>query len=167
MNDHVISRRAFLATAGGITANALLLRDSAGNVWNPSSSPMVAAESIFRLEVTPLIPALSRLSALMHPDAQAIIPRNVVVHYIHDAFQTRSPRMAVAMGVTWKEWTWGVNGITYPVTAEVSFRQEDDDGIHEDVLHLVKDGDAWKWFFGRDRAWVDRQIQRFTQTADA
>src|SRR5687768_13396179 len=95
MNVQVISRRAFLATAAGVTASTLLLRESAAQSRDASKSAIVAAENISRLEVIPSIPALSSLYALMHLDAQAIVPRDVVVRYMQEAFQTRSPRKAV------------------------------------------------------------------------
>src|SRR5699024_6832730 len=102
--------------------------------------------------------------ARMHPDAQAIVPRHVVIRYFREVFQQRNPEPAIATGVTYKSWTWGVNGVTYPHTAEVSFTQRFGGETIEDVVRLVEHHGEWKWFFGRDRAWVDEQIRRFTQT---
>jgi hypothetical protein len=126
---------------------------------------MIAAEEISRLEVINHIPALYTFYALMHPDAQAIIPRHVVIGWYREEFQARGPEPAISTGVTYKDWTWGVTGVTYPNTAEVSYTQDFADGtVVEDVVRLVYDMGAWKWFFGRDRAWVDEQIRRYTQS---
>ena len=160
-----LSRRAFVAAAADIAWGPSLPRMLSGQEWDVHGDPMVAAEEISKLEVISHISALYEFYALMHPDAQAIVPRHVVIRYFREVFQERAPEPAVATGVTYKDWTWGVNGVTYPGTAEVSFRQEYGDGsVKQDVVRLVQHDNTWRWFFGRDRAWVDQQIQRFTQT---
>jgi hypothetical protein len=93
-----------------------------------------------------------------------LIQRHVVIRYFTEVFQPRQPQPAVATGVTYKDWTWGVNGTTYPNTAEVAFTQEFADGVITDVVRLVQHDGAWCWFFGRDAAWVEQQVRRFTQT---
>lgn len=160
-----LSRRAFVAATAGIVCGSSLPRLLSGQERDVHGDPMVAAEEISKLEVISHIPALYEFYALMHPDAQAIVPRHVVIRYFREVFQDRDPKPAVATGVTYKNWTWRVNSVTYPGTAEVSFRQEYGDGsVEQDVVRLVQHDNTWKWFFGRDRAWVDQQIQRFTQT---
>lgn len=127
--------------------------------------PMQAAEELSRLEVTEHIPALYTFYDRMHPDAQAIIPRHVVIGWFREDFQSRGPEPAVATGVTYRDWTWAVNRKTYRDVAEVSFAQAFADGSTvEDVVRLVLHEGEWRWFFGRDLEWVDEQIQRFTQT---
>jgi hypothetical protein len=64
--------------------------------------------------------------------------------------------------VRFVEWTWPVTGKTYPITAEVSFRQPFANGtVAEEVVRLVQDANGeWRWFFGRSREFVDEQIAR-------
>ena len=71
------------------------------------------------------------------------------------------------MKVRFIPWTWDVTGQTYPDTAEVAFRQSAADGaVVRGEVRLVKDEHGnWSWFFGRDRAFVDEQIARFTEQA--
>jgi hypothetical protein len=160
-----LSRRAFVAATAGIMCSPSLPRLLSGQERDVHGDPMVAAEEISKLEVISHIPALYEFYALMHPDAQAIVPRHVVIRYFREVFQERDPKPAVATGVTYKNWTWGVNSVTYPGTAEVSFWQEYGDGsVEQDVVRLVQHDNTWRWFFGRDRAWVDPQIQCFTPT---
>ena len=60
------------------------------------------------------------------------------------------------------EWTWDVTGKVYPSAAEVSFRQRFEDGEEtEGAIRLVRDHGVWRWFFGRDRTFVEEQIGRF------
>lgn len=162
-----LSRRAFTRAAAG-TGIALLLPPVPARGQSPSplpSDPMQAAEELSRLEATEHIPALYTFYALMHPDAQAIIPRHVVIGWYREEFQPRGPEPAKATGVDYKDWEWAVNGTTYRDAAEVSYTQAFADGTTtDDVVHLVEHDGAWRWFFGRDRAWVDEQIDRFTQT---
>lgn len=162
-----LTRRAFSLGVAG-TGLALLLDTFPAATQSPSplpSDPMRAAEELSHLETTEHIPALYTFYELMHPDAQAIIPRHVVIGWYREEFQPRGPEPAIATGVTYKDWKWAVNGTTYPDAAEVSYTQAFAGGsMTEDVVHLVEHDDGWCWFFGRDRAWVDEQIERFTQT---
>lgn len=158
-----LSRRDLIATGTAlVAANRLLLANA--ETANTPDDPMKAAEAISQLEVIEHMPALYTFYSLMHPDAQAIVPRHVVIRYFREVFQAREPRPAIATGVTYQDWTWGVNGVTYPHTAVVSYRQKFADQTVSDVVRLVEDNGVWKWFFGRDRAWVDEQIRRFSQT---
>lgn len=161
---HLQLTRRQLLLASTVAAVAARPRPSLATNTPASDDPMRAAEEISRLEVIEHIPALYTFYGLMHPDAQAIIPRHVVIRYFREVFQQQHPQPAIATGVTYRDWIWGVNGVTYPGTAEVSFRQQFAHGAVEDVVRLVHDGEAWKWFFGRDRAWVDEQIRLFSQT---
>jgi hypothetical protein len=116
--------------------------------------------------------ALSRLEAAgdfnalydrIHPDAHAVIPRAAAVGWFEDQFAPRGPGVASVTDVQFGPWTWPVTGETYPNTATVTFQQPFADGtVAEDVVRLVQDDSGeWRWFFGRDRAFVDAQIARY------
>ena len=99
---------------------------------------------------------------LMHPHAQAIIPREVVVGwYAADFVIPPEPSEAVKLRVV--PWSWDVTGQIYPGAAEVVMRQRSANGTTaDDSMRLMTDGDgAWRWFFGRDRDFVNAQIARF------
>lgn len=101
-----------------------------------------------------------RFCGLMHPDVQTIIPTGIVIRYFLDACQPLGTRPALATAVTYRDWTWEVTGVSYPQTAEVSFRQDFVDGPIEGVVHLVRLDDRWAWFFGRNRNWIAQQSRR-------
>ena len=120
--------------------------------------------------------ALSRLEAAsdfntlydrIHPDAHAVVPRAAVIGWFQNEFAARGPGVSTVTGVRFVEWTWAVTGQTYPDTAEVSFRQPFADGtVLDDVVRLVQDRNGeWRWFFGRDRAFVEQQIAWYVTTA--
>lgn len=165
MPDITLSRRSFTLGAGSAALASIVAATPGATRQATPPDPMRAAEELSQLEVTEHIPALYTFYELTHPDAQEIIPRHVVIGWFREEFQARDPKPAVATGVEYVDWTWAVNGKTYPDTAVVSFTQEFADGeIVEDVVRLVLHDGEWRWFFGRDRVWVDDQIDRFTQT---
>lgn len=165
MSAPTLSRRAFTLGAAGAGFASLAGAGPAASDEPPRQDPMRAAEELSQLEVTEHIPALYTFYDRMHPDAQAIIPRHVVIGWFREEFQARDPQPAIATGVEYKDWTWAVNRKTYRDTAEVTYIQEFADGsVTLDVVRLVEHDATWRWFFGRDRAWVDEQIRRFTQT---
>jgi hypothetical protein len=98
----------------------------------------------------------------IHPDARAIIPRAAVVGWFLDNYSPRQPQPATILGVEFVSWTWEVTGVTYPYTAQVSFSQAFNDGVETDVVRLVQDQNGiWRWFFGRDRTFVDQVIAAY------
>jgi len=103
----------------------------------------------------------------IHPDAHAQVPRAAVVGWFQTVWAPMGPGVATVTGVRFVEWTWAVTGETYPYTAEVSFTQPFADGsVTDDVVRLVQDAKGdWRWFFGRDRAFVDEQIARYVEVA--
>ncbi len=121
---------------------------------------LAAAEHLSRLEADG---AFDALYDRMHPDAQAIVPRAVVVGWYRDSFAPRGPEPAEAIKVRFVDWSWPVTGETYPETAEVAYRQAfADRSVVRDEVRLVRtEADSWAWFFGRDRAFVDDQIARY------
>lgn len=98
----------------------------------------------------------------LHPDAQSLIPPRVITRWYRRESATRGAEQAEAVKVRFIPWTWQVTGTTYPETAEIAFRQELADGtLLRDEVRLVKDQwGNWRWFFGRDRAFVEEQIAR-------
>lgn len=125
-----------------------------------AEAALAAAETMSGLEVTG---DFQRLYEAMHPDAQIIIPREVVSGWYEQEFLYLGQPAARAIKVRFISWTWGVTGTTYPETAEVALRQQLSDGtVVRDEVRLVKDPFGnWSWFFGRDRAFVQEQIARY------
>jgi hypothetical protein len=77
------------------------------------------------------------------------------------------PQPATPVKMRFVPWTWEVTGQPYPGAAEVVMRQRHADGTTaDDSIRLMMDGDGeWRWFFGRDRAFVNQQIARFAGQA--
>jgi hypothetical protein len=125
-----------------------------------SEAALAVAEMVSGLEVTG---GFRALYDAMHPDAQALIPREAVMGWYENEFVHRGEPAARAIKVRFITWTWGVTGKTYPETAEVATRQQRADGtVVRDEVRLVKDQFGnWSWFFGRDRAFVEEQIARY------
>lgn len=98
----------------------------------------------------------------LHPDAKALVPRTVVHGWLENEVAPRRPQPIEVERVRFVDWTWPVTGKAYRSVAEVAYRQRFADGsVEEGVLHLVPDGEAWRWLFGPDRAWVEEQIARY------
>ena len=101
---------------------------------------------------------------LMHPDAQAIIPRAAVVGWYGDFLADQEAGVLTVTGVSIVSWQWPVTGQTYDQTAEVSFVQPyTRNGVtsnEPEIVRLVDPGDGRgpRWFFGRSREFVDEQI---------
>ena len=130
-----------------------------------SDAVLAVAEAVAGLEVSGNLYDLYRS---MHPDAQAIIPREAVIGWYENEFTHFGQLAPRAIKVRFISWTWEVTGKTYPDTAEVALRQQLPDGtIVRDEVRLVKDQDGnWCWFFGRTRAFVEEQIARFPEQAE-
>lgn len=105
---------------------------------------------------------LRRLYDWMHPDSKAIVPFPAMAGWYQEAFVLDPPVWMTVDEVRLVEWTWGVTGKVYPSAAEVTYRQRFADGREEtDKVRLVRDDGAWRWFFGRDRDFVDQQIENY------
>lgn len=129
-----------------------------------SSGPEAAAVFYSQLEAAGNFTGLYQW---MHPDAKQFIPASAVVGWYLNDFAPRGPGVATVTGVQMISWTWEVTGATYPNTAEVSFQQPFADGtILTDVVRLVESDGAWRWFFGRNRAFVDGQIAAYPSAPD-
>src|SRR5215204_469409 len=96
------------------------------------------------------------------PARRPVVLESAAVGWYREVFATRPPVWMTVDDVRLVEWTWEVTGKVYPSAAEVTFHQRFEDGAEtEGVTHLVRDNGVWRWFFGRDRAFVDEQIARF------
>ena len=128
----------------------------------PPESQQAAATAVYlsQLEATG---DLDTLYEWLHPDAQAVVPKEAVVGWYDAEWLPRGPELISVTSVELGEWTWGVTGTTYPNAATIAYEQPLADGsLVSDVVRLVQDDQGvWRWFFGRDRAFVDEQIARF------
>lgn len=160
-------RRSMLGTALALAGARWMTRDVvAQGTDERARSAMAACEELSRLEATTHLPALYEFYARMHPDAQEIVPRHVVIGWYQDEWQPMGPHEAVATGVRFVDWTWPVNGVTYRGVAEVSFNQTFDNAPPiSDVVRLAFAEGEWRWFFGRDRQWVESQIWHYNELA--
>jgi probable HAF family extracellular repeat protein len=92
----------------------------------------------------------------MHPDSQSLVSSDVVANWYANEWAPRGPDLIHVERVALVDWTWGVTGKHYPSTAEITFRQAFADGTEiKDVVRLVRDDGVWRWFFGRDRDFID------------
>lgn len=160
MRDALISRRTLAASTLALGAAVMaprLIQVAARQADTDADAAIEAATFLSQLEVDEQIwPLYMRI----HPDAREIVPYYAVEYWYANAFTPRGPEVIEPTGVTFVDWTWGVTGVTYPGTAEVAFTQAFADGSEvEDVVRLVRVDDEWSWFFGRDRAFVDEQIE--------
>lgn len=163
MNRREILLSASAATIGLGSNLATAQTDDPGDPMT-GDDPMRAAEYLSSLESNNYIPTLYVLYSYIHPDAAETVPRATVIGWYQEDFLPRGPQPAIATDVTWLDsWTWEVTGQTYSDVAEVSFTQEFADGSTvEDVVRLVYHDGAWRWWFGRDAAFVEEQNARFS-----
>lgn len=166
MTHHRRFDRRTLVGGAVATAGTLALPRTPLAQTSNDRGAMAAAEELSVLEATEHLPALYEFYARMHPDAQAIVPRHVVIGWYRDNWQPKGPRPAQATGYSFVDWTWPVNGVSYRDVAEVSFVQEFDNApAIEDVVRLAFAEGQWRWFFGRDSAWVEEQIAFYNDQA--
>lgn len=130
----------------------------------PPQSQQAAATAVY-LSQLEAAGDLDTLYAWLHPDAQPVIPKDAVTGWYAAEWLPRGPEPISVTSVDFTDWTWEVTGTRYPHTAEVAYEQPLVDGsVVHDVMRLVQDDQGlWRWFFGRDRAFVDEQIARFAQ----
>lgn len=129
---------------------------------SPRSETEIAAGTAVYMTELEVKGDLQRLYAWMHPDSQAIVPFSAMAGWYRDVFVLDPPVRMTIDEVRLVEWTWGVTGKVYPSTAEVTYRQWFADGREETgKVRLVRDDGVWRWFFGRDRDFVEEQIERY------
>lgn len=145
----------------GLLAPAIPVQPSAAQ----ASDADAAAQMAYQLSVLEADGNFNALYDLIHPDAHDIIPRSAVIGWYQNEFVPMGVAPATITGVQFAPWTWPVNGVTYPYTAEVSFEQARADGTYiVDVVRLVQDSyGTWRWFFGRSQEFVAEQIERYAQ----
>ncbi|CAA9583055.1 MAG: YpfJ protein, zinc metalloprotease superfamily [uncultured Thermomicrobiales bacterium] len=159
-----MSRPVLLLLTLALAASALVAVPRPLVAQGPEQDPAETAVALSALE------AAGDFNALydrIHPDAHAVVPRAAVIGWFQNAFAPRGPGVSTVTDVRVVAWTWPVTGRTYPTTAEVSYEQPFADGtVEEGVVRLVLDeAGEWRWFFGRDRAFVDEQIARYVPAA--
>jgi len=114
----------------------------------------IAAQTIGALEMWRAYPALY---ALLHPDAQALIPFETIACWYADQFGLPSAWkdgvfQTTVIDVTFNPWTWSVTGKEYPDAAAITYEQQigtmaSTDTI-ESSMHLVPVNGQYRWFFG-------------------
>lgn len=165
-----MNRRQFSAAAlSAIAVTPMSLATSLAQSGDPGApmtgdDPMAAAEYLSSLESTGYYPTLYAFYGYIHPDAEAVAPRGTVLNWYMEEFVPLGPQPAVATDVTYLDsWTWDVTGETYIDVVEVSYTQEftNADTVN-DVVRLVFHEGSWRWWFGRDAAWVEEQNLRFS-----
>lgn len=112
---------------------------------------------------------------LMHPDAQAVIPRQTAVGLFKAIFGPDNVGRGVPTAIEFGSWTWGVTGQDYDYAAAISFEQpyeqNGEETVREDIMYLVQDGDGdWRWFLGNSPEFLERVIAIYgdgTSTEDA
>lgn len=101
------------------------------------------------------------LYGAMHLDARTLIPPEAVTGWYEEEFFPLAPEPITVTGVEFVDWTWGVTGVTYANTAEVSYTQEFGNGeLVSETVRLVEEQGEWHWFFGRSQEFVNEQIRR-------
>lgn len=151
-----LTRRGLAAGTTALAGTALLTRMGADAQSSPTTGPAEAAVAQSRLETTGNIYALYRQ---MHSDSRAEVPLYAVQSWYDREFLPLGPHVLTPTGIRFVDWAWGVTGMTYPGTAEVSFTQRYDDGsVVDDAVRLVQEDGVWRWFFGRSREFLDEQI---------
>lgn len=128
-----------------------------------------ASTTAYELSLLEAAGSFDELYDRMHPDAQAIIPREAVVGWYENEFAPREPQPITVTGVQEVTWVWPVTGASYEDTAEVSFEQPFGDGtVVSDVIRLVQDDTGvWRWFFGRSADFVEEQIALYANEEEA
>lgn len=104
----------------------------------------------------------ARLYAWMHPDSRALVSQPVVAGWFRAQAPGRSPVFVTVERARLVAWKWGVTGGEYPSAAEVTLRVRTADGQEQtETVRLVREHRVWRWFFGRDRDFVDEQVATF------
>ena len=154
-----------MARAAFVALVLVLLTDafSFSTTAQSSVDERAAAQVAVQLSYLESIGDFNALYDRIHPDAHALVPRAAVIGWYQNEFYPLGPGVATVTGVRFVQWSWPVNGYTYPYTAEVSFVQPFANGtVLEDVVRLVQDDlGEWRWFFGRSREFVEEQIARY------
>ena len=130
-----------------------------------ADTPQQAAATAVYLSQLEAAGDVDTLYTWLHPDAKTIVPKAAVVGWYTSNFLPLGPQPIRVTDVEITAWTWNVTGVTYEGTAVISFEQSFADGsVITDVVRLVQDDQGtWCWFFGRDAAFVNEQIDRYVE----
>jgi hypothetical protein len=141
-------------------------RPQSSSVPAPSATELAAATAVY-LSQLEARGDFGTLYEWMHPAAQAVVPRAAIVGWYAAEWFPRGPAPIRVSRVRFVEWTWPVTGQRFPNTAEIDFEQRFADGsLVNETVRLVQDEfGAWRWFFGRDRAFVEAQIARYAPSS--
>ncbi|HRA47530.1 MAG TPA: neutral zinc metallopeptidase [Thermomicrobiales bacterium] len=129
-----------------------------------SKAALAQARQIFRYGDTG---DFNAMYDLLHPDAQAVIPRDAAVGALQAIYGADSVGRGVPVGVEFGSWTWGVTGQTYDNAAAVDFELPyEDNGVDktiEDTMYLVADDQGeWRWFLGNSEDFVESLIANYS-----
>lgn len=153
------SRRAFvLSTVGAalVGSAATTRAANAQQAMGPEDTAVLLAQYEMTGDLTSLL-------TYLHRDAAAIIPQAAITGWYRNEWIPNGPGPIAPYNTTYYTWTWEVNGVAYPNTAEVAFTQSFADGsVVDDVVRLVEYDGIWHWFFGRNRDFVNQQIANYS-----
>ena len=106
------------------------------------------------------------LYARLHPDSRVTVPFAAFAGWYDAVLAGKTTAELTVLEINFIDWTWGVNGRTYPDTAQVRFTQpywvNGERSDVENVFHLVEADGEWYWFFGGSQGFIDEQIARYT-----
>jgi hypothetical protein len=114
----------------------------------------IAVETIGALEMWRAYPALY---ALLHPDAQDLIPFEAIACWYAGQFGLPAKWKdtvfsTTVLDVSFDDWTWSVNGEEYADAAGIAYEQEIGTMASaetvESSMHLVLEDGQYLWFFG-------------------
>lgn len=149
-----ITRRSIVTGPVAIAASFFLTKEG---LAQSADDPMIAAETLSRFEVEGEVDFLCNF---MHSDSLRETPRYAVNRWYRNVFLPTGPAPAASTSVRYIDWTWPVNGVTYPGTAEGTYVQAFADGsVVRDVVRLVWQDGRRCWFFGRSREFIAEQIE--------
>ncbi|MGD9712166.1 MAG: neutral zinc metallopeptidase [Thermomicrobiales bacterium] len=102
----------------------------------------------------------------MHPDSQAVISRTVALNLFNDVYARTLVDQSQIVGMEFGEWTWEVNGATYPDAVRVDIVQLILDDSNKpswasDTLYLAKTNGNWLWFISDSRDFIDEVNQTY------
>lgn len=156
-----------------VTRRALLVATMCGVRFGPLTASAqdlsAAAQSAVELSRLEAARAFDALYDRMHPDAQALISREVITGWYVDYLAEQNAGELTVTDARLVDWTWPVTGVIYPCTAEIAYVQRffrRSRWVEEpETIHLVEASGEWRWFLGRSRIFVEEQIARYTAQA--
>ena len=104
----------------------------------------------------------------LHPDVLAEVPRDVALQAFAYLYGQTSPGPATITDVKLGDYTWPVNDVTYPNTAEITYtqtfkNQQGKTQQGEFKMYLTPVDGQYRWFFGNSSAYINELIARFAK----